>query len=255
MDSLYWKQLVPNISVVFTRKLFYKKYLYRLELTAYGSQCINATTDIDESLRLRNLTYREINYGGSWKARMREQIKRADPEWLNYLKKFKQTVSFDCNIRVEEPKVQIYSNSPSDLENFIKQIPGDYVKYISGISIPKNDQELSLLQAGKLIVKKDPKYPYKIIFRDGKYDLDTKNHIINYLDSLDDIVRVPEHCRSMLLKSYSGIWECYVYSKDSDIVTFLQLIDPKLIRSIIEMATIEDINNTIIQGSPNGQDT
>lgn len=250
MDSLYWKQLTPNIDIKYTTKLFYKKYLYRLELTAYGGASINTTLDINTSLAFRHKSYREINYGGSWRAKMRSQLKQADPAWLTYLQQFKRSVNFDCNIRIEEPKLQIYTNLDSELEEFVRKLPKEFNQYVSGISIPKNDQELALLQAGKKIVKKNPKYPFKLIFRDGNYDIQNKNNILNYLDSLGDIVRIPEHCRSQLSKPYTSIWECYVYTKDLGLITFLQIIDPKLIRSIIEMATIEDINNDIIQGEP-----
>ena len=256
MDTLSWKNLVPNIEVLPTQKIFYKQYLYKLELLAYGGQSINSNYSIEGSLDLRRRSYRAINYGGSWAAKLNANIVNANIEWLKYLKQFKATVAFDCKIRVEEPSLQIYAANEQDLYNFVKQLPKDYLdQFVRAITRPANDAEKKVLQSGKKLLKSTPEYNYRINFRDGRYDLNIKTSILNYLDGLGDLVRVPTHARQELIKNYTNIWDVYIYTKDPTISTFLQLISPRLIRTIIEMAGTEDINTNIIQGVPDGQNT
>jgi hypothetical protein len=236
MDSLSWKNLAPNIEVLPTQKIFYKQYLYKLELLAHGGQSINSKYSVAKSLEVRERSYRAINYGGSWAVRMSHSLAKANVEWLEYLKLFKAGVSFDCKIRIEEPRIQIYASNEQDLLDFVGQLPAQYIEYAVTITRPANDREHELLQSGKKLMKSTPEYNFRINFRDGKYEVGTKLHILNYLDSLGDTVRVPDHARKELTKKYSNTWDVYIYTKDSSITTFLQLISPRLIRSITEMA-------------------
>lgn len=255
MASLSWKNLVPNIEVLPTQKIFYKQYLYKLELLAHGGQSINSKYSIMHSLDIRQRSYRSINYGGSWASRMSLSLSQSNVEWLEYLKLFKASIAFDCKIRVEEPRMQIYASNEQDLINFVQQIPEQYLSFVVSITRPNNDQERDILLTGKKLLKSTPEFGYKINFRDGKYDLETKRNIINYLDSLGDLVRVPAHARRELTKSYTNTWDVYIYTKDSSITTFLQIIAPRIIRTIIEMAGTEDINTNIIQGARDGKNT
>ena len=236
MDSLSWKNLAPNIEVLPTQKIFYKQYLYKLELLAHGGQSINSKYSVMHSLDIRQRSYRSINYGGSWAVKMSYSLAKANVEWLEYLKAFKAAVDFDCKIRIEEPRIQIYASNEQDLLDFVKQMPSQYIEYAASITRPVNDQERELLQSGKKLLKSTPEYNFKINFRDGKYDLETKRNILNYLDSLEELVRVPDHARKELTKNYTNTWDVYIYTKDSSITTFLQIIAPRLIRSITEMA-------------------
>jgi hypothetical protein len=255
MDSLSWKNLAPNIEVLPTQKIFYKQYLYKLELVAHGGQSINSKYSVAKSLEVRERSYRAINYGGSWAVRMSYSLAKADIEWLEYLKLFKAGVAFDCKIRIEEPRIQIYASNEQDLLDFVGQLPEQYIEYAVSITRPANDCEREALQSGKKLLKSTPEYNFRINFRDGKYDIVTKQHVLNYLDSLGDTVRVPDHARKELTKNYSNTWDVYIYTKDSSITTFLQLIEPRIIRTIIEMTGTEDINTNIIQGARDGKNT
>lgn len=255
MASLSWKNLIPNIKILPTQKLFFKQYLYKLELLAYGGQCITTQTPIDITLEFRKKTYRTINYGGSWGAKINANLINADLEWLQYLQSFKHDPRVKFKIRVEEPNIQFYSSDEQELLDFVNNIDPKFKSYVVSITRPKNDEEQKLLESGKKIVKKSPAYRYKIAIRDGKYNLDVKQQVLNYLDNLGDLVRIPNHFRSEFTKSYSNTWDCYIYSNDVNITTFMQLIDPYLIRTITEMASVEDINTDIIQGGYNGQNT
>jgi hypothetical protein len=246
MDSLFWKNLVPDIQVLPATKLFYKQYVYKLEMLAYAGKSVSASMTVEESLAYRKISIRQINYGGSWAARSKQNIKNADVEWLKYLKGFKQSPTFNCKIRIEEPSIQIYSDNEKDLYNFVAELPDDYKKYVTGIARPETDQVKSLMLAGKKVVKKPPTYEFKICFRDGNYEPSIRQSVLNYLDGLGNLVRIPKHFKEEFNKPYNNIWDCYIYSNDINIATFIQLINPNLIRSIIEMAVVDEINTAII---------
>jgi hypothetical protein len=255
MDLLFWKNLVPDIKVLYTQKAFFKQYLSKLEMTAYSGHCINSEGSIDAALAHRRATHREINHGGHWGAKTRFNLKHADVAWLNYLQTFKNNPTFVGKVRVEEPNVQIYSTSEHDLYQFVEALPDQFRKYINSITKPKNSHEQQMLESGKKIMKKKPTYKYKISFKDGQFAPEIKHSVLNYLDGLGDLVRTPAHFRREFTKSYASTWDTYIYSNDVNIITFLQLINPGLIRSITEMASIEEINTDIIQGGYNGQNT
>jgi len=249
MDSLSWKKLIPSIQVLPTQKLYFNQFLYRLELEAYASQCVNATTDVESAIAYRRNTYRNINFAGSWERRMNRQLDRADTAWLTYLKTFKENPPFEFKFRAEEPRVQIYVNDIDSLYKWVAKLPKYYKAYVKGITMPRNLEEETAIRSGLHIVKKTPEYRYKVFFRDGKYDLDNKRSILNYLIGLGDVVKVPTHCREELTKGYSTVWDAYIYTNDASITTFLQIINPRLIRRIIETTAIADINTVIIKES------
>lgn len=246
MDSLYWKKLIPDIKIVPSTQLFYKQYVYRLELQAYAGKCISSPATIEETLAVRKISYRQINYGGSWRSRINRNLKNADVAWLKYLQTFRQANSNNLKIRIEEPAVQIYSSNEQNLIDFVRDLPNEFKKYVTSISRPESNQTMNLILAGKKVVKKQPTYEFKICFRDGNYNYNVRSDVMNYLNSLGDLVRIPEHFRDQFTKPYDTIWDCYIYSNDIKLATFIQLINPNLIRSIIEMAVVDEINTTII---------
>ena len=243
MASLSWKKLIPNISVLDTQKKYFNQYLFKIELLAYGSRSINSPTGIERGIQNRMDSYRRINYAGSWHAEINRQLTHADIGWLEWLKEQKYNVPEGMKFRIEEPKVQLYSVTEDALIQFVNQIPKRYQHYVQSLTRPVDDQQLAMLEAGIKIVKNPPPYRFKVNFRDGKYQPETKQQLLNYLTALDDSVKIPERCRSQLDKEDFGyVWDCYVYTNDDGIITFMRLIHPNLIRSITEMASVAQIN-------------
>jgi hypothetical protein len=243
MVSLSWKKLIPKLEVLDTQKKYFSRYLYKLELLTYGARSINSTADIAHAIQQRINSYRQVNYGGSWQAHTNWQLQQADYEWLEYLKQQKFNLADGLKLRIEEPKVQIYSETEDALVQFIRRIPSQFRQYGIAVYRPANDEQLELLEAGIKIVKTPPKYRFKISFRDGKYAPETKQQILNYLTALEDQVKLPTRCRDQLEKTDFGyVWDCVVYTNDVNITTFIRIINPALVRSITEMVSVAQIN-------------
>ena len=92
----------------------------------------------------------------------------------------------------------------------------------------------------KLKVRIEEPYRYKIMIRDGRIPLETKNSILNYLNGLGpEHVRIPRNLQQTLENNKHGyIWGCYFYANELSDITFLSLIAPELISNIHELVVL-----------------
>ena len=142
-------------------------------------------------------------------------------------------------VRVEEPLVQIYADTVDDLKYLAERFDFFRQARIVEISYPKNNKAAELLKQGKILRRSPQDYRFKIMLRDGAYHASTKEQILNYLESLGDLVKITEANKKMMQRSYSWIWSVYFYSNDDSIATFLNLIHPGLISNIYEITQVD----------------
>ena len=144
--------------------------------------------------------------------------------------------STNVKLRVEEPRIQIYAQTEDDLVNLVLDHLQPFVKNIEAICGPANDTDAELLNSGAIIRKTDNGYSHKVILRDGRYGLDVKDTILSYLDSLQiEVAGVPNSCRNMFTKTTSYVWNCYFFTNDPSVTTFLNLIQPGIVSNIHEL--------------------
>ena len=238
MDILYWKRLSESIQIENTTKQFYSKYLYKMVLNAPGCRSI-ADPDIASSLSYRVLHSRTVSYGGSWYGvREARFASEADLAWLKLLQNLKLS-NPDIKIRCEEPKVQIYAATEDNLKQVIDGI-SQYTKNILEIHGPKNDQARQLLEGNKTIVIKQPKYQWKVTFTEKRCDYTLRKNILNYLQQLDDLVKIPKSTVDQFTRANDWLWGCYIYTNDLGVTDMLRLIYPDLIREVSEMVQLDN---------------
>lgn len=240
MDILYWTQLNPDIVFEHTRKQYFQKYLYKLDCYAPGGRQIDHNvSSVKEALDHRRSRSKFYNYGGSWRDRYDQHfLDSADTEFLELLREIKRT-NKDIHFRIEEPKVSIYAESVDKLQEFIKQLKPTQLKYLERLTHPANDQQAETLKSGAIIVKKTQKYAYKVILRDGRYSVETKNQILNYLEGLDELVKLSKGSRDMLCRPFTSMWGVFFYTNDPKVTTFLNLLSPGLVLNIHELIVQE----------------
>ena len=238
MDILYWKRLSESIQIANTTKRFYGKYLYKMVLDAPGCKSI-AESDIALSLSNRVMHARTVNYGGSWYGVNDSKFaNKADLAWLELLKNLKLS-NPNIKVRCEEPKVQIYTANDADLKQVVNYIK-EYTSHILEIYKPENDQARKLLEENKTIVSKQTKYQWKVSFAEKRCDHALRKNILNYLQQLDDLVKIPKSTVEQCSRPNDWIWGCYIYTNDLGVTDMLRLIYPDLIREVSELVQLDN---------------
>ena len=235
MDTSFWIRCNPKLTVEHTVKKFYGKYLYKIVVYCPAGRLIDNKGPMDKELTRRKEIYKHVNQSGWWGLRQNRDLDRADVGLLDTLRTIRKNPS-GIKLRVEEPRVQIYAATEDELVNLVIDHLQPYVKHIESIAGPANEEAAEILNSGAIIRKTDNGYTHKVILRDGRYGADVKETILSYLDSLQiEIVGVPESCRNMFTKSTSYVWNCYFYTNDPSVTTFLTLIQPGLVSNIHEL--------------------
>lgn len=230
MDTSFWIKCNPEVTIDHPVKKYFGRYLYRLTIKAIGGRLIDAKGSIKQNKQRRIERYKNV-HAYSWFARQNQNIELADVSLLIQLRALKE-VRKDLNIlfRIEEPVVNIYAESNEQLQQLVEQYLQGYESTVSVISGPKNTETEHILNSGAIIRKKDNGYKYKVILRDGQLPLATRTSILDYLENLgNELVHIPHSTYVMLRKEHGWIWNCYFFTNDIDILSFLSLISPGLV--------------------------
>ena len=235
MDIKFWTRCSPNITVEHTAKKYYNKYLYKIVVYCPAGRLIDSKGPMADALEHRKNIYKHINNSGWWGARQNRDINSADIYLLDRLRLIRKTVN-NVKLRVEEPRVQIYAETEDELVNLILDHLQPFAKHIETLSGPADTHAEEILNSGAIIRKTDNGYSHKILLRDGRYGSQTKETILQYLDNLQkETVSVPKSCRDMFTKSTSYVWNCYFYTNDPSVTTFLNLIQPGIVSNCHEL--------------------
>ena len=235
MDTSFWIRCNPKVTVEHTVKKFYGKYLYKIVVYCPAGRLIDSKDPMDKALEHRKSIYKHINQSGWWGHRHNRDLDLADIPLLETLRTIRRSNS-GIKLRVEEPRVQIYAETENDLVNLVSEHLQSFVTNIESVAGPSNEAAAEVLNSGAIIRKTDNGYTHKVILRDGRYGSEIKETILQYLDSLQiDIAGVPKSCRAMFSKSSSYVWNCYFYTNDPSVTTFLNLIQPGIVSNIHEL--------------------
>jgi len=206
---------------------------------APGGRLIDGNQDITAALARRSAISK--NMAANWWSSGRDQyLAVADAAFLYKLRELRNDRStLGIVFRLEEPRVQIYASSLDQLQDIVQTYFTGFEQYVQIIAGPASVEAEIALNAGNIIRKKDNGYRYKVTIRDGSYDFNTKQSILQYLTNLgDETVHVPTGCRQQLQKSNQYIWNCYYFVNDISINSFVHIICPNLISNSFELIVI-----------------
>ena len=239
MDTSYWIQYNPKITIEYTTKKYFSRYLYRLGVYAPGAQSISANGSIESDIEVRRRLAKNINnYTGIWMygKSYQDRLKDIDFDLLNILRQIKQDKSLNVKFRVEEPRLQIYAESEDTLKHIVNTHFVTDPLYVESITGPKDIAAVNILNAGGIIRKTDLGYRYKVLLHDGRYSVETKTSVLNYLSNLgEDTVRVPAGPKRSLSSKSGFLWNCYYYTNDLGVNSFIHLIAPGAISNYHEL--------------------
>jgi hypothetical protein len=140
--------------------------------------------------------------------------------------------------RTEEPNIQLYADNIDVLKSIAQELPIVYRDNLKKIVCPENDEAIAVLTSNKILVKTVPKYQFKVILRDGQYPADIRKSVLNYINGLDELVRIPASTRRGLSKQGDWLWSGIFYTNDPNVVDFVRLISPNMIGGIYELVCI-----------------
>ena len=231
MDISYWNNYNPGIKFHDTTKQYYGKYLWRLVIHAEaGRLLVDLKHSLEEALEHRRVVSKSYNYAGSWWNNRNSNLDKVDLPLLRSVQDIKTKFENDMRMRVEEPNIQFYTEDEATLKSIADML--DSKLCIESVSGPKNAATEKLLREGVILRKGDVGYDYKVVLRDGRYGPDTKQQLLNYFDNLGDEIKLSKTCREMLTKTYPSMWGVYFYTNDPKLLTFINLIDTKLVSNI-----------------------
>lgn len=239
MDTTFWIQCNPEVNVEYSTKKYFGKHLYKLVMYAPGGRLIDGNQDIPSALaRRKSITQNMAN--NWWSSRRDQYLVAADVAFLTKLRELRNDrCLLGIVFRLEEPRVQIYSNSLVQLQDIVNTYFLGFEKYVDSISGPASAEAALVLNAGNIIRKRDNGYKYKVIIRDGSYDFSTKQSILQYLSNLgNDTVYMPAACQEQLRKTSNYVWNCYYFVNDISINSFVHIICPNLISNSFELVVM-----------------
>ena len=122
----------------------------------------------------------------------------------------------------------------------LKSIDPDHRDKLTSITGPASEEIKAMLDKHVILVKKPPKYKYRVWLREKQFDVGVRHQVLAYLDTLGDLVRISDHSRDNLAKEHNWIWGSNFYTNDRHVATFLTLIHPDLIREVSELVCLDN---------------
>ena len=240
MDISTWTRFSPKITVEYTTKKYYGKYLYKIIMYAPAGRIIDGkNSDLAKALEHRNYIANHIKYSWGAGSNYHRDLDKADVQFLQTLRHIKKNVA-GIKMRIEEPRVQIYAATEDELVNLVLDHLQPFRKYLETVSGPENTECAEILDSGAILRKKNIGYTHKVLIRDGRYNPESKASILNYLESLGtNLIKVPQSGLDMLTKKSEYIWNLYFYTNDPSVLTFLNLIHPGLVLNCHELVVVE----------------
>jgi len=205
-----------------TKKLFYKKWLYKIVLECGGIS----------SLHRRGLEYIqtvEPIYNGSspWIKSSTQAIVANRKNLIEISSKLEDIlVTAPHQIRTEGGSSAIFTNS----EKLIKEISSQLKKYVVEIHRPEGESQADFLLSNKnkVLCKQLPLtgYRYKVYFKNGEIKKDSMDNFLKWASKFQDgRIHIPNSTKRILEGlTYPMMYGNYFYAKDQKITTMALMV-------------------------------
>jgi hypothetical protein len=239
MDTSFWNNLNKNIEFKNTKKQFFEKYLWRLEIKCELVDLSDLKyQDLQKEVELRRVLEKNRNYGGSWKTIKYgpTQFSNVDYVLIQSIRNIRTTYADIIKVRVESPWMQFYTESESDLQTIAQSLSDS--KCIMGVTGPAEGTE-QLLRDNVIIGGGKISQKYKVMLRDGSYPVSAKQQILSILEAQETSdIKITAGVRHTLTRPYPAMWGAFFYCNDLGITTILNLISPGIVSKVHEVVQL-----------------
>ena len=241
MDTSFWNKIKagqkPDIEFKQTKKQFFGRYLWRLEVRAECSDLVNPVyKDMMAEVAKRKVRAQLRNYGGSWRYTNIDRYDKVDFVLLQTIRNIRNTYKDTIKVRCEDPWVQFYARSEDELKVIAQSLSSQ--ETIMAVSGPTPGTEAALSD-DKIIASKKIQHRYKIMLRDGNYNRDVKAQILELLEAQGEEVKIPASLRHGLTRDYTGMWGTFFYANEISVTTMLNLMHPGIVGKIHEVVHLD----------------
>lgn len=222
-----WTKLNPTVKFINTKKKFFNEFLHKIVINAPGCRIVHDTNDAATEImyRLSSTLWANNHYLNRWKS--------ANPDLLQYLIDVKKSFGNQIKIRVEDPLISIYS---TDINTLYTIANNNWPTTIIEVHTPKNPEAISSLENGFIIGKIAKEFQYKLMFKElYRISYEEKLQIKNYIYNLGDDVKISAGFKKYFNSSNQYLPNGYVYAKNENIATMMNLIYPGLIYKIYKI--------------------
>lgn len=241
MDISFWNKIKggwkPDLEFKQTKKQFFGRYLWRLEVHAECSDLVNPVyKDMLGEVAKRKIRAQMRNYGGSWRYNQVDRYDKVDYVLLQTIRNIRDTYKDTVKVRCEDPWVQFYAETEDEIKVIAQSLSKE--ECILAVTGPAPGTE-AILTGDKIIASKKILHRYKIMLRDGNYNRDAKSQILDLLEAQGDAVKIPASLRHGLTRDYTGMWGTFFYANEESISTMLNLIHPGIVGKIHEVVHLD----------------
>ena len=220
-----------------TTKMFFGKYLCRVEFSHTAARLLYDIGDMSycefsKFIRDRNAVLKTASKNKY--CRRESDLATADAAKLYCINEMLCRHSDQAKIVIRGTNVRAYLSTVGELECFVHCSAGILAEQFISIYRPKDEESTALLQNNVIFVN-NPKYNYKITIHEGKYNVELKHRIAEYLMTADpgNVYLTPRF--SELLANENPYVYGSFFANDPAIALFATIIEPKFINKIYRL--------------------
>jgi hypothetical protein len=225
-----WTKLNRTVSIQYTKRKYYNKFLYKLSYRVPGVRVISWVKDHSEI----DTKLKQWNSRTPWGSYLYD---KAEADQIKIFYDLYNEKSQDLKFRIEGQTFNIYSNSEEFLHDLAKTRLKLFTKKIISISLIKSDDIKQLLEQGFTVVKRDPDYTYQIKLKEGFQKINEREGLATYLKNLGSDVKLSTLMFDRLKANTKYFSGGYVYLNDPRLIDMLKLVAPNLIGTVNQMVT------------------
>lgn len=221
MDLLPWNNLQPAIKQIPSTKKFYGKYLYKITYyPIHGCHCIPVS---------------------STPASLQSAVSRLKKNYLSNLEKLNilynayRDRGSQFRFRFEGSTVSIFSDSEHELYELANCKLIDIKDSLKSVTRVANDRDLEILESGKIIMRTDLGFKFKVTLKQGFWNNSEKQHLVNYLTNLGNEIKISTFLLRSMQTNYKYLTSVYFYVNDPRIVDIIALVAPNMVKRIQEI--------------------